>query len=291
MHRSAPDAVVDLHVHSDHSDGADPPAVVVEHAREAGLDVVALTDHDVVSGWAAADAAGRAAGVTVVPGVEVSCSWRGISVHLLAYLPDPDHEALAAELEANRRSRDTRLQVMIERLRADGYPVSEEEVRQVAGEAGALGRPHVADVLVRQGVVASRDEAFAELLSSSGPYYVSHAAPDPVAATEMVVAAGGVAVLAHPFAGRRGTVVEDRVVADMAEAGMLGLEVDHRDHGPQELAHAADLAGRLGLLRTGSSDYHGAGKQNRLGEHTTDPRVLDRILEAASGGQALGAPL
>ena len=291
MHRSSPDAVVDLHVHSDHSDGADPPAVVVEHARAAGLDVVALTDHDVVSGWAAADAAGRAAGVTVVPGVEVSCSWRGISVHLLAYLPDPDHEALAAELEANRRSRDTRLQVMIERLRADGYPVSEEEVRQVAGEAGALGRPHVADVLVRQGVVASRDEAFAELLSSSGPYYVSHAAPDPVAATELVVAAGGVAVLAHPFAGRRGTVVEDRVVADMAEAGMLGLEVDHRDHGPQELAHAADLAGRLGLLRTGSSDYHGAGKQNRLGEHTTDPRVLDRILEAASGGQALGAPL
>lgn len=290
MHRPRPDAVVDLHVHSDQSDGTEPPAVVVQRAREAGLDVVGLTDHDVVSGWRAADEAGRSTGVSVVPGIEVSCSWRGVSVHLLAYLPDPTDTALAAELEASRRSRDTRLQVMVELLQADGYPVSVEEVRQVAGEAGALGRPHVADVLVRHGVVATRDEAFVHILSSSGPYYVSHAAPDPVRATELVVAAGGVAVIAHPFAGSRGSVVDDRVVADMAGAGMLGIEVDHRDHGPQERAHAADLAARLGLLRTGSSDYHGAGKPNRLGEHTTDPQVLEQIL-AAARGRVLGAPL
>ncbi|MFB9731221.1 PHP domain-containing protein [Ornithinimicrobium kibberense] len=289
MHRTPPDAVVDLHVHSDHSDGTEPPRAVVERARRAGIDVVALTDHDVVSGWAEADEAGRRTGVAVVPGIEVSCSWRGISVHLLAYLPDPDDEALTAELEASRRSRDTRLQVMIERLRADGYPVREEEVRALAGDAGSLGRPHVADVLVRHGVVRTRDEAFEEILSSSGPYYVTHAAPDPVTATELVVAAGGAAVVAHPFAGRRGRVVDDRVVADMAEAGMVGVEVDHRDHGPQERAHAAELAGRLGLLRTGSSDYHGAGKQNRLGEHTTDPGVLDRILDLADGTPMLGA--
>ncbi len=291
MHRTRPDAVVDLHVHSDHSDGTEPPRVVVERARRAGIDVVALTDHDVVTGWAEADEAGRRAGVAVVPGIEVSCSWQGVSVHLLAYLPDPDDEALTAELEASRRSRDTRLQVMVERLQADGYPVSEEEVRQVAGEAGSLGRPHVADVLVRHGVVATRDEAFVEILSSSGPYYVTHAAPDPVAATELVVAAGGAAVIAHPFAGRRGQVVDDRVVADLADAGMIGMEVDHRDHGPQERAHAAELAGRLGLLRTGSSDYHGEGKPNRLGENTTDPAVLDQILDAAGGTTMLGAPL
>ncbi|MGD8200195.1 PHP domain-containing protein [Ornithinimicrobium sp. W1679] len=291
MQRSRPDAVVDLHAHSDHSDGTEPPGVVVEQARAAGLDVVALTDHDVVTGWAEADEAGRRAGITVVPGIEVSCSWRGVSVHLLAYLPDPHDAALGAELEASRQSRDTRLQVMIERLRADGYPVSEAEVRRVAGDAGALGRPHVADVLVREGVVATRDEAFVRILSSTGPYYVTHAAPDPVVATGLVVAAGGAAVIAHPFAGSRGRVVDDAVVADMADAGMVGIEVDHRDHGPQEREHAATLADRLGLLRTGSSDYHGRGKQNRLGEHTTAPSVLDRILVVGTGTPLLGAPL
>lgn len=283
------DASIDLHTHSVHSDGTDTPAALVRAAAAAGIAVVSLTDHDVVSGWAEAGEAGREAGVVVVPGIEVSCSWRGISVHLLAYLPDPDDEDLVRELAASRRSRDTRLQAMVELLAADGYPISYEEVLATAASDATLGRPHIADVLVRRGVFGHRDEAFVDVLSSRSRYYVSHAAPDPVRATELVVAAGGVAVLAHPFATKRGRTITDDVVAEMAVAGLTGLEVDHRDHGPAEREHAATLAARLGLLATGSSDYHGTGKQNRLGENTTSPAVLEDILERASGTALLGA--
>ncbi|AXH97651.1 PHP domain-containing protein [Ornithinimicrobium avium] len=284
-----PDAVVDLHTHSCHSDGTEPPGTVVRRAAAAGLDVVALTDHDVATGWDEADRAGREAGVVVVPGIEVSCSWRGISVHLLAYLPDPTDQALAGELAASRLSRDTRMRAMVERVAADGYPVSYEELVALAGEGATLGRPHLADLLVSRGVVPDRDAAFVDILSSRSRYYVAHAAPDPVRATELVVGAGGVAVMAHPFAGGRGRTVDDDVVARMAQAGLAGLEVDHRDHEPDERAHAADLATRLGLLRTGASDYHGAGKPNRLGENTTSPAVLGQILSRASGTALLGA--
>lgn len=283
------DAVIDLHSHSLHSDGTEPPATVVRAAAAAGVDVLALTDHDVVTGWEEADRAGQEAGVVVVPGIEVSCSWRGISVHLLAYLPDPQDEHLARELAASRHSRDTRLRVMVERLATDGYPVTYEEVLATAGAGASLGRPHVADVLVANGVFGHRDEAFVDVLSSGSRYYVAHAAPDPVRATELVGAAGGVAVLAHPFAAKRGRTVTDEVVADMAEAGLTGLEIDHRDHGPGERDRAVALAARLGLVRTGSSDYHGAGKQNRLAENTTSPAVLGTILERGSGTPLLGA--
>jgi 3',5'-nucleoside bisphosphate phosphatase len=286
-----PDAVIDLHTHSLHSDGTEPPATVVRNAAAAGVDVVALTDHDVVSGWAEADLAGREVGVVVVPGIEVSCSWRGISVHLLAYLPDPADAELEEELGASRLSRDTRLQVMVQRLEADGYPVTYDEVLSTAAADASLGRPHIADVLVRNGVFSHRDQAFEDVLSTGSPYYVSHAAPDPVRATELVVAAGGAAVLAHPFATKRGRTITDDVVADMAAAGLAGLEVDHRDHGAAEREHAAGLAARLGLVTTGSSDYHGAGKQNRLAENTTAPAVLEHLLGRATGTPLLGAAL
>ena len=284
-------AVVDLHTHSVCSDGTEPPSQVVAAAARAGVDVIALTDHDVATGWAEADAAGRDHGVVVVPGIEVSCSWRGVSVHLLAYLPDPEDRALREALTASRESRDSRLRVMVERLAADGFPVDYDDVLASAGDGVSLGRPHVADALVRGGVFAHRDEAFADVLAPTSPYYVTHAAPDPVRATELVVGAGGVAVIAHPFASSRGRVVSDQVIADMVDAGMAGLEVDHRDHGPAELEHAADLVRRMGLLRTGSSDYHGTGKQNRLGEHTTAPEVLDQILDRGTGSPVLGSPL
>lgn len=283
------DAVIDLHTHSLHSDGTEPPGTVVRAAAEAGVDVVALTDHDVVSGWAEADAAGREAGVVVVPGIEMSCSWRGISVHLLAYLPDPDDGDLARELAVSRRSRDTRLRAMVELLAGDGYPVTYEQVVASAPAGTALGRPHIADALVGSGVFGHRDQAFEDVLSSRSRYYVSHAAPDPVRATELVVAAGGAAVLAHPFAAKRGRTVPDEAVADMARAGLTGLEVDHRDHGPAERDRAAALAARLGLVGTGSSDYHGSGKQNRLGENTTSPAALETILKRAGGTPLLGA--
>ncbi|MFC6422704.1 PHP domain-containing protein [Ornithinimicrobium tianjinense] len=286
-----PQAVVDLHTHSLRSDGRETPAEVVAAAAAAGVDVIALTDHDVYSGWAEADVAGTRLGVTVVPGVEVSCRWRGISVHLLGYLPDPTHRGLLAELEESRASRDTRLRRMVDLLAAEGYPISYEEVLQEAGPDATLGRPHVADVLVRNGVLADRSAAFETLLVPGSPFYVSHYAPDPVRATELVVAAGGVPVMAHPFASTRGRVVEESLIEEMAQAGLAGLEVDHRDHGPAEHARAERTATRLGLLRTGSSDYHGSGKPNRLAENTTRPEVLEQILERGSGTPLLGAPL
>lgn len=283
------EARIDLHTHSWFSDGSEPPAVVVEQAARAGLDVVALTDHDVIAGWAEADEAGQRHGVVVVPGIEVSCARRGVSVHLLAYLPDPEDQALAAELELSRSSRDDRIRTMVGLLAADGFPVTYEDVLLVAGEGATLGRPHVADVLVAHGRYPSRAEAFADVLSAASPYYVPHYAPDPVRAVELVGAAGGAAVLAHPFAGSRGRVVTEAVIEEMTQAGLVGLEVDHRDHDRAERERAGALAHRLGLVRTGSSDYHGAGKPNRLGEFTTSPEALDALLEAASGQRLLGA--
>lgn len=291
MTDAGPAGVIDLHAHSFHSDGTESPELLVAAAARAGLDVVALTDHDVTSGWDDADTAGRRHGVSVVPGIEVSCSWQGVSVHLLAYLPDPSHAPLLAELEASRSSRETRLQRMVERIAEAGYPVTYAEVLELAGPGATLGRPHVADVLVRNGVFSHRDQAFAHVLAAGGPFYVSHYAPDPVRATELVLEAGGVAVMAHPFAGARGRVVPDSVVEEMAQAGLHGLEVRHRDHGRRERERAAGLAARLGLLVTGSSDYHGAGKPNRLGENTTTPQVLMQILDRATGTPLLGADL
>ena len=284
-----PGAVIDLHTHSACSDGTEPPGEVVVQAARHGLDVVALTDHDVVTGWSEADLAGQEHGVVVVPGIEISCNDRRISVHLLAYLPDPEDTVLAAELARSRASRDLRMRRMAELLAADGYPVSYEEVLAEAGDAASLGRPHLADVLVRHGVYGHRDEAFAGVLASGSPYYVAYHVLDPVQMTELVVRAGGVPVLAHPFAASRGRVVGERLVETMAEAGLAGIEVDHRDHGPADRRRAADLAARLGLLTTGSSDYHGTGKLNRLGENTTDPVVLEQIVERATGSGLLGA--
>lgn len=288
MPRRAPG--IDLHTHSWCSDGTEPPAEVVAQAAQAGLGTIALTDHDVVTGWLEADRAGQEHGIVVVPGIEISCSWRGISVHLLAYLPDPRHQELRAELDRCRRSRDTRIQAMVSRLADDGYPVSYEEV--VAGNSAqaSLGRPHIADVLIANGRYATREEAFADVLATSSPYYVSHHAPSPTRAVQLVVDAGGAAVMAHPFASSRGRVVPDEVIEEMVEAGMVGLEVDHRDHGLQDRARALRLVDRFGLVRTGSSDYHGAGKPNRLGENTTAPDQLERLLATASGCGLLGAP-
>ncbi|MGO0576690.1 PHP domain-containing protein [Ornithinimicrobium panacihumi] len=282
-------SVIDLHTHSDRSDGSEPPDVVVAQAARAGLDVVGLTDHDVISGWSEADRAGREHGVVVVPGIEISCNHHRISVHLLAYLPDGQDQALMEELARSRDSRDTRLRAMVDLLAADGYPVTYEEVLAVAGPEATLGRPHIADVLVRNGVYPRRDDAFVDVLASGSPYYVAYHVLDPVRMTELVVAAGGVPVLAHPFASSRGRTIDEGLVEQMALAGLAGLEVDHRDHGPEERDRAATLAERLGLLRTGSSDYHGTGKLNRLGENTTAPVVLEEILARATGSGLLGA--
>ena len=279
--------MIDLHAHSSASDGTEAPADLVRSAAAAGLEVVAITDHDTTLGWDEAARAVPECGVSLVRGIEVSCARGHRSLHLLAYLPRPDHPALVDEMERARVSRDTRLDRMVERMAAAGVPVTAEAVRAEVATGATAGRPHIADALVRSGVVADRDEAFRRYLADDSPYYVGHYAPDPVHAVRVVVAAGGVPVVAHPFSRTRTGVVSTGLLEEMAAAGLAGLEVHHRDHDESSVRELLDLAGALDLLVTGSSDYHGTGKQNRLGERTTDPEVLAAIEERATGVEVL----
>jgi predicted metal-dependent phosphoesterase TrpH len=261
---------------------------VVKSAVEAGLDVVALTDHDTTSGWDEAAASAMRHGIAFVRGIEISCQHEGISIHLLGYLQDPESPGLLAELDRSRASRETRAQRIVERLSAD-VPLEWEDVLEHLEPGATVGRPHIADAMVAKGIASTRTDAFATYLKSESPYYVSHYAPDPVLAVRLLGEAGGVAVMAHPFATTRGDVVADEVIEAMADAGMAGLEVHHRDHDGDQVRHGLDLASALGLLVTGSSDYHGDGKPNRLGENTTEPVVLQQIEDLARGRQVLRA--
>jgi len=274
--------LIDLHTHSHASDGTQPPAEVVRCAAQAGLDVVALTDHDTTAGWGEAASAATHLGIALVRGIEISCTHGGISIHLLGYLQDPAAPGLLGELERSRESRETRAHRIVELLSQD-VPLHWDDVLEHVEPGATIGRPHIADALVAKGIVASRDAAFADLLGSRSRYYAAHYAPDPVSAVRLVGEAGGVAVMAHPFASIRGRVVADSVIEAMAAAGMAGLEVHHRDHSAGQVRHGLDLAASLGLFVTGSSDYHGAGKQNLLGENLTDPLVLQRIEDQATG--------
>jgi len=274
---------IDLHTHSTASDGTQPPATVVQSARGDGLDVLALTDHDTTSGWAEATEAALRHGVSLVRGIEISCQRDGTSVHLLGYLTDPDDPVLSAELDRARQSRVTRLERMVELMVADGIPITYAEVLAQVPAGATKGRPHIADALVHNGSVANRDEAFTKWLGNDSPYYVSHYAPDPVRAVQLVVGAGGVAVHAHPFTSTRGRTIPDALIEEMAAAGLAGVEVDHRDHDDEARYRGRALASRLGLFVTGSSDYHGTGKANRLGENTTAPAVLEQIEEQSAG--------
>jgi 3',5'-nucleoside bisphosphate phosphatase len=277
---------IDLHTHSTASDGTQSPAAVVSCAVEAGLDVLALTDHDTTSGWGEAAAAAVQHGIALVRGIEISCQHEGISIHLLGYLQNPAAPRLLAELDRSRESREARLQRIVELL-SRVVPLHWDDVLEQIEPGATLGRPHIADAMVAKGIVASRDSAFAEYLYDGSPYFVAHYAPDPVRAVRLLGEAGGVAVMAHPFASSRGPVVVDAVIEAMAAAGMAGLEVHHRDHSGEQVRHGLDLAASLGLFVTGSSDYHGAGKPNLLGENTTDPMVLQQIEGLATGGRVL----
>jgi 3',5'-nucleoside bisphosphate phosphatase len=273
---------IDLHVHSTASDGTSPPAAVLTEAADAGLDVVALTDHDTTAGWAEAAAAVLRTDVTLVPGAEISTQAHGISIHLLAYLQDPAEPALAAEMERTRTDRLTRARRMVDLIARD-HPLTWEQVQAQVEPDATVGRPHIADAMVAAGLVRDRDEAFASVLHSRSRYYVRHYAPDVVDAVRLVRGARGVPVMAHPLAARRGRIVSDAVIAEMAVAGLAGLEVAHRDHEPEEREHLQRLARDLGLFTTGSSDYHGTGKLNRIGENLTDPAVLERIEDEGRG--------
>lgn len=280
----------DLHTHSTCSDGTESPADVVRSAaalRDDGLLGIALTDHDTADGWAAAAQAAGEHGVTLVRGTEVSCEFHRLSVHLLSYLHQPDHPGLRAELDRARDSRLHRAERMVGSL-AEEYPITWADVLAQVSPGATVGRPHIADALVAAGVVKHRDDAFADILSARSRHYVPYYAPHPEQAIRLVREAGGVPVLAHGLAPHRGRVLSVPQIEGLIAAGLAGIEVYHREHSPADARTLLDLSRRHHLIVTGSSDYHGTGKQNRLGENRTDRANLERI-EAAGTLEVLWA--
>ncbi|GIE97775.1 PHP domain-containing protein [Paractinoplanes rishiriensis] len=280
---------IDLHCHSTASDGTLTPAQLVTAGAAAGLDVMAITDHDTTGGWADA-AASLPPGLRLVRGAELSCRWFGarpaVPLHLLAYLFDPAEPRLAGDLATLRSDREQRAEKIVTKLRADGVPITWDEVRGYAA-GGSVGRPHIAQALIRAGLVGTTDEAFASQWLGSR-YFVPKADLDVFEAVRAVRAAGGVAVFAHPRATSRGRVVPDRLIAELADNGLFGLEADHEDHSPAEREHVRDLADQLGLVVTGSSDFHGTHKTVQLGAFSTAPEAYEKIVSAATGVPVLG---
>jgi predicted metal-dependent phosphoesterase TrpH len=270
---------IDLHTHSSASDGTDTPGDLVREAAAAGLDVVALTDHDAMSGWGEAQRAADEAGITLVPGLEISTRFRHRGVHLLGYLPDPTHPPLVQELDRILEGRTARTPAIVAALRGHGIDISEEDVRRESGGSVAAGRPHVADALVRRGVVADRTEAFATLLSPGQPGYVNRYASALEDMIPLVAAAGGVTVVAHPWGRGSRSVLDAEALAGLKDLGLAGIEVDHQDHAPAARAELRALARDLDLVVTGSSDHHGLGKVDHdLGVNTTAPEQYERLM-------------
>jgi predicted metal-dependent phosphoesterase TrpH len=279
---------IDLHTHSSASDGTQPPAELVRAGAEAGLDVLAITDHDSTAGWDEAATAAASIGIALVRGIEISTRFRRSPVHLLAYLPAPDDPALVAELARVVAGRESRAPAMLAKLRALGVPATEEGLAEITGDTAATGRPHIADLLVRLGVVADRGEAFDRFLRPGMPAYVDRYAADLVTMLGLVTAAGGVPVVAHPWGRGSGRVLDREAFAELADAGLFGIEVDHLDHDAEQRTALREIAVDLDLVVTGSSDHHGLGKLDHdLGCETTSPDAYERIVARAA---ELGSP-
>jgi predicted metal-dependent phosphoesterase TrpH len=270
-------AVIDLHTHTTVSDGTDSPAQLVNKALAQGLDTVAITDHDAIAGWSSAVQTLRGS-LKLVLGAEISClTESGVSVHMLGLLFDGTNSALLEALENTRDERLPRMRKMIELMQADGIDISIADVEAAMPPKATMGRPHLADALVAKKIVQSRDEAFFELLNNESKYYVAHLAPTPMDAIKLIRAAGGVAVIAHPFASLRGQILDSSDFIDLKTAGLNGIEVNHRDQSNEERLSLLSIASDLDLVMTGSSDYHGTGKLNSLGENVTDPAQWERL--------------
>lgn len=273
---------IDLHAHSSASDGTEPPADLVREAVAHRLAVVALTDHDTTAGWPGALEAARGTGIEVLPGVELSTQLDYASVHILGYLVDPDDPPLLALTEELRSERLQRARAMVARIARD-YDLNWDDVIAQTSPGATVGRPHIADALVARGHVPDRSAAFGGILHWRGGYYQPHRAPDPLSGVRLLREAGGVPVIAHPGSrGPEGLMTEERIRA-LLDAGLAGVEIDHRDNPPRARERWRDVAERFGLIRTGSSDYHGAGKPNRLAENATDPEQYARIIELGTG--------
>jgi 3',5'-nucleoside bisphosphate phosphatase len=271
---------IDLHTHSSVSDGTDTPSELIRKAAAVGLDVVALTDHDTFDGLDEAVAEGERIGLQVVRGMELSCSRQGDSVHLLAYGADPTSDGLVSEMVRIRGGRMGRLAGVLAKLAALGVPVSEAEVLAEVGDSPSIGRPHIADAMIKAGHVRDREEAFNRFLADGGPAHVPRYSIDLERGIDLVHAAGGVAVIGHPWGRGREHVLPAPVLAELAtEHSLDGVEVEHQDHDPDTRAQLHKLAEQLGLLATGSSDYHGTGKLDHdLGCNTTAPEVYQQLV-------------
>jgi 3',5'-nucleoside bisphosphate phosphatase len=270
---------IDLHTHSSVSDGTDTPAELVRKARAVGLDVVALTDHDTFDGLDEAATEGERLGIRVVRGMELSCSRRGDSVHVLAYGADPASPGLAAEMARVRDGRLGRLAGVVAKLAELGVPVSEAEVMAQVGDSPSVGRPHIADALIKAGHVRDRQEAFDRFLADGGPAHVHRYTIEVDRGIDLVHEAGGLAVIAHPWGRGREYLLPSSVLEMLVRDHRLdGIEVDHQDHDSETRERLRVLADALGLLATGASDYHGVGKLDHdLGCNTTDPAVFNEM--------------
>ncbi len=291
------DPIIDLHSHTRASDGSDTPGELIAQAVSAGVTTLAITDHDTTSGWAEAVEAAKGAPLSLIPGIELSTQvidhttgFVPQSIHLLGYLVDPEHPQLVEEMAKIRSHRDHRLQMMVEKLSAD-YDISWLDVRATIPEGATPGRPHIAEVLIAKGIVRDTTEAFDHILSADGPYHVPHYAPKLDHSLAIIREAGGVPVLAHPLS--RGDNLATGVSGSLedvlaryrrwVELGLMGVEIDHRENAPESREVLAVVADTLGLIVTGSSDYHGSKKPNLLGENQTTMEQLERILDAGVG--------
>ncbi|KAA9086688.1 PHP domain-containing protein [Microbacterium radiodurans] len=272
----------DLHLHSLRSDGTEPPAAVVHAAHRHGLRTIALTDHDTTAGWAEAAEATASLGMTLLPGMELSARHEWRTVHVLAYLFDPDHAELRAEMERIRADRLGRAERIVRSI-AREYDLSWDDVLAQTQVGATVGRPHIADALIARGFVRDRAEAFDGILHPRRGHFVPHYAPDPFTAVELVVAAGGVPVLAHPAPHGRERMMDERTLRDLVRHGLAGFEIGHRENTEDGKAALASLAAALDLIVTGSSDYHGHGKPNQPGENTTSDAAVARIIAGAHG--------
>lgn len=273
------DMRIDLHSHSTASDGTDSPAELVAAAERVGLDVLGVTDHDTFAGLDEAVRAGSRIGVIVQPGVEISTQRQGTSVHLLGYGCDSTDADLTAELAAIRDGRQQRIPRMVDKLVSLGMPLTVADVQACQGTSLSPGRPHVADAMIAAGYVANRQQAFDDWLAVGRPAYIPRYEVELERGIGLIRQAGGVAILAHPWSRQqRAVLAVDYIEYLVAHGGLDGIEVDHQDHDAPMRAQLRDLAADLGILMTGSSDYHGRGKIGYdLGCNTTDPQVYQKL--------------
>ena len=281
--------MIDLHTHTNCSDGTDSPRELVNKAIAQGLEVLGISDHDTTSGWKEATETLRGS-LKLALGSEISClTTDGVSVHMLGLLFDSEHAEIQQVLEETRDGRLPRMRKMIEKMRAEGMDISMEDVEQAMPAGATMGRPHLADALVAKKIVKSRDEAFIDLLHNESRFYVSHAAPTPAEAIALIRRAGGVAVIAHPFASHRGQILKAENFSELVAAGLNGIEVDHRDQNPDERAMLRSIAKELDLVVTGSSDYHGTGKLNSLAENHTHREQWEKLESQADARRVVSA--